>query len=141
MATAEQTVTAVLQAMCSLRGTFAVAPLEIKTRIAELTPPRSCDDFYGLDVGCFDDDGVSITAYLECTIDDVSNVWWLRAERKGDAAWEIARWVEVCWPDADEQVLRRFAPVVCASSDVLANTLAAAAKELLAIPPPSVVAP
>ena len=68
--------------------------MEIKTRLATFAPPTSWDEVYDVDLSCPTSGLISFNAYLDCTIDGVSNMWWLRATRDRSPA--LMEWPMAC---------------------------------------------
>jgi hypothetical protein len=81
-----------------------------------------------------------ISAYLDCGINGIPNVWWLRVRRDPDRRWLIERYVEIYPEGEEERTTTTFEPVALTDSLSLPGSLPELARELLAVPPPSVQA-
>ena len=131
----EVTVDAVLRALGELRALFALAPLQIREIFAS---DSSWEELSGVDLTIDADQEWKVSAWLDCKIDDVPNVWRLVIERDAQRSWQIERSVEIHPEGEEERTTTRFDPVRIDDARTFAGSLGDLARQLLAVPPPSV---
>jgi hypothetical protein len=135
--TCEAAISELLDAVVGLRGTLALHDLEIRKRLAHLDPFPPVESFHNIEFHRTDSELPTLSGFVEIKISGVANVWWIRVFRVRDSGWRVGRFVEVYPEVGDEYVAHELDEAPFNNSKELAAHLVSLARELLAIPPPS----